>query len=627
MSTHWRDRYADKVTTAEAAIRHIRRGDRIFIGSACGEPQALVRAMVALAPSITDTEIIQLLPIGTAPYTDPRYAASFRANSIFIGNSVREAVAEARADYTPVFLSQLPGLFHSRQIPLDAALVTVSPPDEHGFVSLGVSVDITKSAVESARLVIAQVNRHMPRTPGNSFLHVKQIRFLVEHDEPLLEWPVVAEPDDVTRQIAANVARLVSDGSTLQVGIGRIPDTILSTLTDKNDLGIHTEMFSDGVMKLVKLGVITCDRKTFHRGKIVGSFAAGSQALFDFVDNNPMVEMRPSEYTNDPTIIARHRNLVAINSALEIDLTGQVCAESIGMKFYSGFGGHADFIRGAAMGGGKPVITIPSTAMTADGLRSRIVPTLQEGAGVASTRGDVHYVVTEYGTAYLHGRTMRERAMSLINIAHPDFRSELLHAAKRRRIVYANQIMPPARHAYPAELERTVELRGGETVMIRPIRPDDEPLVKEMFYSFSEQTVYLRYHGQLKSMPHNKLQVFCNVDYETEMALVGVVGPPGHEEIIGVGRYMTDAAKGSAEMAFVVADAWQRKGLGTLLFDRLVEIGQSRGIRKFTADVLAENSGMLKIFHRAKMNVETATEEGVVRVIMTPRAVPEPQTV
>jgi RimJ/RimL family protein N-acetyltransferase len=371
-------------------------------------------------------------------------------------------------------------------------------------------------------------------------------------------------------------------------------------------------------MQLAKLGVITGARKSIHQGKIVGSFAAGSTELFDFLDNNPAIEMHPSEYTNDPRIISQHDNIVAINSAIEIDLTGQAVADSIGEQLYSGIGGHADFMRGAEMAKyGKPVLALPSTATRKDGkVISRIVAFLQQGAGVVTTRGDVHYVVTEYGVAFLHGRTMRERAMALINIAHPNFRSELLHAAKRRRLVYADQILPSG-HPYPEDLEETIKAASGEQLVVRPIRPSDEDYIKTMFYEFSEQTKYLRYHGTLKSLPHNKLQVFCNVDYDTEMALVVCRGQAGHEEIIGVGRYMTIPGKRSAEMAFVVSDDWQRNGIGTHLFHRLVEIGQQAGLRQFHADVLPENSGMLKIFHRSGMNTETATDEGVVRVTMT----------
>jgi len=497
------------------------------------------------------------------------------------------------------------------------ALVCVSPPDDYGNCSLGVSVDITKSAVESAKLVIAQVNRHMPRAHGDCYLNVRQIGSIVEHDQPLLEWPVGGEPDDTTKRIASHLARLVPDGATLQLGIGRIPDAVLSSLTEKNDLGIHTEMFSDGVLKLAKQGVITGKYKTVNPGKIIGSFAAGSRELFEYMNDNPTIEMHPSDYTNSPVVISSHDNMVAINSAIEVDLTGQVVADSLGQLLYSGIGGHADFIRGAALAkNGKPIIAMPSTADTPDGVRSRIVATVQDGAGVITTRGDTHYVVTEYGVAYLHGKTMRERAMSLISIAHPDYRAELLHAAKRRRIVYPNQIMPPSQAPYPAQYEETITTKLDEKIFVRPIRPDDEPMMRDMFYNFSEQTKYLRYHAALKSMPHNKMQVFCTIDYETEMAIVGLTGQPGHEEVVGVARYMTDAEGHTAEVAFTVQDAWQRRGLGTYFFNRLVTIGKERGIKTFYAYVLVENSGMLKIFHRSGLVVETVNEGDVVRVTM-----------
>jgi acyl-CoA hydrolase/RimJ/RimL family protein N-acetyltransferase len=616
MTTDWHQAWAKQIVPADAALKHIKPGNRVFIGSACGEPQALVRALVESGDHAEDTELLNVLTMGVAPYTDPKYAERFRANAFFIGNSIREAVGQVRADYTPVFFSQIPAMFRSGRIKVDVALIMVSPPDDHGFCSLGVSVDVTRAAALSAKMLIAQVNSYMPRTLGNSFIHVRDIHYLVEHNEPLLEWPVITEPDEVTQRIAENVASLVSDGDTLQMGIGRLPDTVLSALADRRDLGIHTEMFSDGVMHLVQQGVITGKRKTLHQGKIVGSFAAGTQELFCFLHNNPQIEMHPSDYINDPRVIAQHDNIVAINSAIEIDLTGQAVADSIGEQLYSGIGGHADFMRGSAMArGGKPVLALPSTAKRPDGVRSRIVPFLQQGAGVVTTRGDVHYVVTEYGVAYLHGKTMRERAMSLIAIAHPDFRAGLLHAAKRRRLVYANQILP-AVHLYPEDLEEKLNLSDGRVLTVRPIRPDDEPMIKGMFYSFSEQTKYLRYHGTLKSLPHNRLQVFCNVDYDTEMALVVSFGEAAHEELIGVGRYMTAPGKRSAEMAFVIRDDWQRLGLGTHLFKRLVEIASRNGIHTFNADVLPENSGMLKIFHRSGLNTETVTEEGVVRVTM-----------
>jgi len=615
MAERWQDRYAKKVVTAEDAVKHIRAGDRVFVGSACGEPQALMEALVQTSGRLSDTELVQVLTLGLAPYADPKYSKSFRANAFFIGESLRGAVNEARADYTPVFLSHVPGLLKSGRVTIDVALIMISPPDEHGFCSLGVSVDITKSAAESAKLLIAQVNDHMPRALGDCFVHVDQIAYLVEHHEPLSEWPVVGEPDEDTQRIAENVARLVPDGATLQLGIGRMPDAVLSLLGKKNDLGIHTEMFSDGVMRLAREGVITGRRKTLQRGKIVGSFAAGTRELFEFMHDNPQIEMHPSEFTNSPFVIARQDNIVAINSAIEIDLTGQIVADSIGTRFYSGIGGHADFMRGAAMAeNGRPIIAMPSTARTGQGLTSRIVATLSEGAGVTTTRGDTHYVVTEYGVAYLHGRNLRERAMSLINVAHPDFRSDLLHQAKRRRIVYANQILPPTRCPYPQQYEFTAPLKDGTDVFIRPIRPDDEPMMKEMFYSFSERTRYLRFHGPMKSLPHERLQVFCNVDYNEEMALIGTVGEPGDEDVIAVGRYLHDAANDTAEVAFVVRDDWQNRGLGKTLFGKLVEIGRERGISRLFAEVLPENIPMLKVFHHSDCEVSTKTDGDVVHV-------------
>jgi len=617
MSTDWRETWSEKLVPAKAAISHVKPGDRVYVGSACGEPQELVRALVESGEGAEDTEVVSMLTAADVPYVDPQWVHRFRANALFISDGMREAVRQVRADYTPVFFSNGSRLFQSARLPIDVALIMVSPPDKHGFCSLGVSVDLTRTAALSAKVLVAQVNSHMPRTYGDSFIHVRDINYLVEHDEPLLEWPVIKEMDDVTQQIADNVASLIDDGDTLQLGIGKLPDSVLLSLTDRKDLGIHTEMLSDGVMRLAREGVITGRRKTLNQGKIVSSFAAGSQELFEFLDNNPQIEMRPSEYTNDPRIISQHDNIVAVNSAIEIDLTGQAVVESVGEQFYSGIGGHADFMRGAAMAnGGKAILALPSTAKTKDGeVQSRIAPFLQQGGGVVTTRGDAHYVVTEHGVAYLHGKTIRGRAMSLISVAHPHFRARLLHAAKRRRLVYADQILPPPR-PYPADLEQEITLFDGTQLLVRPIRPDDDSKIKEMFYSFSEQTKYLRYHGTLKSLPHNRLQLFCNVDYDTEMALVLVHGEMGEEEIIGVGRYMRSPDRRSAEMAFVIGDNWQRKGLGSHLFKRLVEIGTKDGIRQFTADVLPENAGMLKIFHGSGLSTETTTEDGVVRVTM-----------
>lgn len=615
MSTRFLDAFGRKMTTAEKAVSRIGRGERVFVGTAAGEPKALVRALAARGVELADVELLHFHPMGELPWLDSALEDRIRANTMFVSDPVRDAVADARADYTPMFLSQVPRLFRSGRMPIDVALVTVTPPDEHGYLSLGVSVDITRAAVEAARVVVAQVNRKMPWTFGGSLLHVSEVDFLVEAEEDLPELTPLA-PDEVHERIAAQISRLVPDGATVQVGAGRIPNAVISYLQDKNDLGVHTELFSDGLMDLVEKGVVTGRRKTFHTGRIVASLAIGTKKLYEFLDANATVELHPSDYVNDPLNIARNRPMVAVNAGLEVDLTGQVCAESLGYRFYSGLGGHADFVRGTAMApDGKPIIAIPSTAKTAEGVVSRIVPALNEGAGVLTTRGDVHYVVTEHGIAYLHGKSIRERAMALIGIAHPDFRPELLHAAKARRLVFANQIVPPRDAVYPEELEKKVTLEnGGPEVLLRPVRPTDEEAMKDLFYSFSEQTLYLRFHAVVKEMPHRKRQIFCNVDYRQEMAIVATLEEDGHEELIGIGRYMMDEGTRSAEVAFIVRDDWQGKGLGRILFERLAEIAKSRGIQRFTAEVLAENQAMIRVFRHGGFPMKSNQSAGVIHV-------------
>lgn len=426
----WKQRYHGQVADAATAVRAIGSGQTVFVGSGAAEPQLLVRALAARGSDLREVEIVHIMTLGAAPYAEPGGGGGFRHNALFIGANVRAAVAAGRADYTPVFLSEIPRLFRSGRISLDAALVQVSPPDAHGMCSLGVSVDVVKAAVECAPLVIAQVNPLMPRTLGDGFLHVDRIARLVDGPEPLLE-SLPAPPDEVCRRIGRHVAELVEDGATLQLGIGGIPNAVLSYLGDKRDLGVHTEMFSDGLIDLLERGVVTGARKMLGQGKVVASFCMGTRRLYDYVDDNPVFEFRPVDYVNDPFVISQHERMTAVNSALEVDLTGQVCSDSLGARFYSGIGGQVDFIRGAARSlAGKPIIALPATAR--NGELSRIVPSLKEGAGVVTTRGDVHYVVTEFGVADLWGRTVRERARALIAVADPRFREGLLAEARRR---------------------------------------------------------------------------------------------------------------------------------------------------------------------------------------------------
>ena len=424
---NFKEIYRDKFVTAEQALQSVKSGNRVVLGHACGEPSVLVDALVARAEELRDVEIVHMVAMGQAKYTRPEMEKSFRHNALFVGGSTRKAVEEKRADYTPCFFSEIPRLFTNKILPVDVALIQVAPPDDEGFCSFGLSVDYTSSAAESAGIVIAQINRNFPRTAGTK-IHLSEIDFLVEKDEPVLELkpPVIGE---IEKMIGENVARLVPDGATLQLGIGAIPDAVLLFLTHKKDLGIHSEMFSDGVVVLAEAGVITNRKKTLNPGKFTASFLMGTRKLYDFIDNNPDVDMQPIAYVNDPCIIGQHENMVSINSALQVDLMGQVNAEMIGSKQYSGIGGQVDFVRGASRStNGKSIIAMPSTA--AGGKLSRIACELDRGAAVSTSRNDVHYIATEYGVADLRGKSLAQRARALIAIAHPDFREALLAEAR-----------------------------------------------------------------------------------------------------------------------------------------------------------------------------------------------------
>ncbi len=427
----WEIEYAKKVTTPDEALRCVESGMRVYIQPGCAEPETLVEALMRRGPSVRNVEIVHMMTMGCAPYVAPEMEGHFRHNAVFIGANVRQAINDGRADYTPVYLSEIEGLFESGAMPIDVALIEVSPPDSHGYCSFGIGVDTTLTAAKCARYVVAQVNSHMPRTYGDSFIHVNDIDVVVESSRPLcaMQRPVI---NDLQIGIARLVAGLIDDGAVLQTGIGGIPDAVLPFLRDRKDLGVHSELVSDGVIPLIEAGVITGARKNYKPRKIIVGFALGTRKLFDFVDNNPIFEFRPTAYTNDPARIARNDNMVAINSALQIDLTGQVCSDSVGTQFYSGIGGQVDFLRGASRSkGGKPIIAISSTAK--NGKISRIVPMLSPGAGVVTSRGLVRYVVTEYGVAFLHGKTIRERAQALIEIAHPNFREELYEFCEKTK--------------------------------------------------------------------------------------------------------------------------------------------------------------------------------------------------
>lgn len=436
----WLDEYRLKLCTAEEAVACIRSGETVYIHPGCATPEALVRAMCGRAKQLEDVEVIHLKTLGCADYCRPEFAGSFRTTALFIGENVREAVQQGRADYMPVFLHEIEGLFESGRKPLDTALIQTSPPDRNGFLSLGVGVDCTLTAARRARRVIAAVNTQMPRTHGEGFIHVSRVDAIVEVNHPLAELCQKA-PTAIERRIAENVASLIPDRATLQLGIGAVPDAVLACLADHHDLGLHTEMFSDGVIPLVESGVLNGAAKSLHPGKLIAGFVLGTRRLFEFIDDNPRFEFHPIEYVNDPGVISRNDRMVAVNSALQVDLTGQVCSDSIGTHPYSGFGGQVDFMRGAARSkGGRPIIALPSTAK--DGTISRIAGVLSPGAGVVTSRADVHWVVTEHGAADLHGRTVRERAEALIRLADPKFRDDLVEFAYQAK--YMQPALAPA---------------------------------------------------------------------------------------------------------------------------------------------------------------------------------------
>jgi len=604
---NWRELYKSKLKIASQAIRMIESGSRIFIGTGCGQPQLLVEELSNEKNNIEDAEIYHLLTQGDAPYIQKEYCEKFRTCSFFLAPNVRQGIVSGKGDYTPIFLSEIPCLFKRGIIPLDVALIQTSPPDKNGYLSLGVSVDIVKSAVENSLMVIAEVNEKMPRTLGDSFISIDMVDTIVESDRDILEYEI-PEANESVDAIAKNVASLISDGDTVEVGIGNIPQTVLKYLQDKKDIGIHTEMFNDAIIPLIEEGIINGKRKTINREKVTASFCYGTRKLYDYIHENQMFEFRPSEYVNDPFVISQHNNMVAINVALEIDMTGQVCSDSIGYDFYSGIGGQVDFNRGAARAkNGKAIITLPSTAK--NGTISRIVPKLTEGAGVVTTRGDVHYVVTEYGIAHLFGKSIRERVLALAEIAHPDFRNEILREAKVRNYIYFDQKELPSKDAkYPKEFERKVPLHDGTALFFRPIKPTDEKMLRDMCYACSEKSIGFRFFKNVKTFPHEFIQEFSNVDLSKNMAIVGLVQDTGGEQIVGVGRYYLIESNNRAEVSFLVRDDWQAKGIGTYLLNILTEIAKKRGINRFDAVMLADNQHMLSVFHNSGYAVTTKKE-------------------
>ena len=600
----------NKVVSAEDAVSRIKSGSRVFIGTGCGEPQHLIKAMVNDS-TIQDILVYQMLSSTFSRYiADKSFRRRFSLKLFFISASMRKAAFEGKIDYIPAYLSQIPKLFTSQRIGLDVALVQVSPPDKFGYCSLGVSVDITRSGLENARLVIAQVNPLMPRTWGDSFVHVDEIDWMVPYEEPLVEMLPAEKDNEIARRIGLFVSQLVDDGATLQVGFGHLPYAIMPYLDSKKDLGLHTQLITDGLLPLFEKNVITNKKKSLLPGRVVASLCMGSKKLYDYVDNNPAFYFRSSEYVNDPTVIARNDHLVSISSALEVDLTGQICSDSMGYLFYSGIGDQVDFLRGSSMSkGGFSIVALPSTAQ--NGTVSRIVSHLSEGAGVATTRGDVNFVITEYGIAELQGKSIYQRVMQLAQVAHPKFREQLIDVAKKRHYIFSDQLPPSTEDLLFLEgYKSTLKLKNGKTAEFRPLLPSDEIAYRNFFYSLQEKTIYMRFFYRMRSFSHEVVQKqWASVDYRKNMSIIGLVQKGGHQEIIAIGTYAYDRDQ-VAEIAFVVREDYQSMGIASYLLAVLEQIAKENNYTQFQASVLRENSAMVQVFKKRYPDLKISAQSG-----------------
>ena len=596
MSTYWADAYPQKRRSAGDAIRLIKSGQRVFIGSACGQPQALVRALSDAAPRLSGLEIVRLLSTETTPLSalaDQTQDFALNLRTIYLGSANSELIARQQRFLTPMNMSEVPDLFLSKKLPIHAALVQMSPPDDFGWMSLGVSVDVTLAAARSADLVIAQVNPRMPRVLGQSFIHVNDVDIIVEHEEELLAVQSRPSSETATR-IGQMIARLIEDGSTLQIGLDAASQATLLALGEKNDLGVHSQFLTDDIMHLYSQGVITNRRKGFNDGKLVASAAIGSRNLYEFLDNNPAVDFRPADYVNDPFIIAQHNRMVSMNVARTIDLTGQVEVEASARTFFAGISGIVDFMRGARRSpGGKAILMLPS--ISEDGQASTIVPILNN-TNVGVPRADIHYVVTEYGVFNLLGKSLQERAVGMISVAHPKFREELFAAAKKLGLIGSERALGEAvRGVYPINLEETMEIEGEE-VVIRPAKPVDERRIQEHYYSLDKEDIFSRFRHEKTSFSRSDVEIRSNVDYVKDLTLLAVVGEFGFGRVVAVGECMLIEKINMAEVAFSVHKQYQNRGIGRRILRKLADTARERGIAGLMAYTSPNNQGMIRMF-------------------------------
>ena len=614
VSTYWADNYVEKRCSAQEAIGRIKAGQRVFIGSSCGEPQYLVKKLAEAADTFTDIEIVRLLSLESTPLTliaNKTKDQSFNIRSFYLGSAKPESLARNKRFITPINLSAVPRLFKSRRLPVHVALIQVSSPDDFGWMSLGISVDITLAAALSADFVIAQVNSRMPRVLGRSFIHVNDVNAIVEYEEELLTIDELPELD-AANHIGRLIARLVDDGSTIQISPGTTPQATLLALSDKNDLGVHAQYVTTDIMRLVSMGVITNRKKGFNEGKLVASCAIGSKNLYEFLDDNPAIEFYPSDYVNDPGIISRHKKMVAMNVPMAMDLTGQVAADALSYNHFSGITGMLDFIRGATRSeSGKSILMLTST--TVDGKKSRIVPMLNDTA-IVVPRGDVQDVVTEYGAVNLFGKSLQERAMAMISIAHPDFREELFFEARKMGLLGAERTLSESvQGIYPIKLEETREI-DGELITIRPAKPVDERRIQEHFYTQDKDDIYSRFFQARTRFVRGDVESMFQIDYVKNLTILAVVGEFGFGKVVAVGEYLLDPAKNIAEIAFSVSKEWQGKGLGKIIMKKISEAARENGISGLMAYTLPRNQGMIKLFKNLPYKTKTLYDGEVVEL-------------
>lgn len=605
-SKYWADNYIEKQRSAAEAIGEIRPGQRVFIGSACGEPQELVRALSEKARYLTGLEIVRMMSQETTSLTEIANRTqdmSLNIRTIYLGSAEAESIARNLRFITPMNISDVPGLFKTKKLPINVALVQVSPPDDFGWMSLGISVDVTLAATGAADFVIAQVNDKMPRVLGQSFIHVNDVDVIVEHEEELVTVAGSAQSETAAR-IGQHIARLIDDGSTLQIGLDAASQATLQALENKKDLGIHSQYLTDDIMHLFAKGVITNRRKGFNEGKIVASAAIGSRNLYDFVDDNPAVDFRPSDYVNDPFIISRHYRMVSMNVAKQMDLTGQVAAEASANTFYAGVSGIADFVRGARKApGGKSILMLFSASE--DGKTSNIVPMLRD-VSVVVPRGDVHYVVTEYGVVNLFGKSLQERVMGMIAIAHPDFREGLFESAQKLGMISSERSLGEAARAiYPVRLEETFEA-DGEEITIRPSKPVDERRIQEHYYGLDKDDVFSRFFHEKTSFGRSEVETKSKIDYVKDLTLVAVVGEFGFGRVVAVGESMLLMDNNMAEVAFSVNKQYQNKGLGRRILRKLADAARENGISGLIAYTAPHNKAMIRLFKTLPYKVKTA---------------------